>query len=64
MVKKVRELLGASQVVFALFLGASPKTVQAWEQGLLAPNRMARRFMDEIQRHPDIHRSRLREMAN
>lgn len=63
MVKDTRAKLGASQAVFALYLGVSPKTVQAWEQGDHPPNKMACRFMDQIQRNIDLHRDCLREMV-
>lgn len=59
-VKKTRELLKASQAVFAQFLGVSVKTVRSWEQGK-EPSPMARRFMDEIRRDPDRFLERLRE---
>ena len=62
-VKKARRLLGADQTVFALFLGVSPKTVQAWEKGLKFPNRMACRFLEEIQKEPAFYRLRLQEMG-
>lgn len=61
-VKVVREMLQASQALFAKFLGVSPKTVRAWEQGK-APSDMARRFMDEIRRNPDYWRKRVEESA-
>ena len=32
-VRRVRDLLGMSQVVFARFLGVDPNTVRSWEQG-------------------------------
>ena len=57
----IRKLLGASQAVFAKFLGTSIKTVRAWEQGINPPKEMACRFMDEIQRNPEYWRNRLRE---
>ena len=47
-VKETREMLHASQAVFAAFLGVSVKTVRLWEQGGGAPSPMARRFMDEL----------------
>jgi putative transcriptional regulator len=50
-----RKLLSLSQVLFAKFLGVSPKTVRAWEQGK-QPSEMACRFMDEIQRNPEYWR--------
>jgi putative transcriptional regulator len=58
-IKKVRAVLGASQAVFARFLGVSVKTVQAWEQGINTPTEIARRFMDEIRQNPQYWRRRL-----
>ena len=60
-IKKTRALLGASQKIFAIFLGTSVKTIQAWEQGASAPNKMACRFMDLIQRDPEYWRETLRD---
>jgi putative transcriptional regulator len=60
-VKHTRKLLNASQAVFALFLGVSIKTVQAWEQGTTPPPKMACRFMDEIRRDPNYWIERLEE---
>jgi putative transcriptional regulator len=60
-VKATRKLLGASQGIFAQFLGVSAKSVCAWEQGVNTPSDIACRFMDEIQRNPDFWRKRLRE---
>jgi putative transcriptional regulator len=61
-VKATRMLLGASQAVFAQFLGVSARTIQAWEQGANTPNDMACRFMDEIRRDPKYWRDRLRAL--
>ncbi|HWL07652.1 MAG TPA: helix-turn-helix domain-containing protein [Planctomicrobium sp.] len=58
-----RNLLGASQVVFAEFLGVSVKTVQAWEQGTNPPSGMAARFLDEIRHNPEVYKKRLLELA-
>jgi putative transcriptional regulator len=63
LVKETRKLLGVSQALFARFLGVSPKTVRAWEQGVNEPHKMACRFMDEIRRHPKFWIDRLREVA-
>ena len=52
-VRTVRKSLGASQTVFALFLGVSVQTVRSWEQGTKTPSDIAARFMDEIRRDPD-----------
>jgi DNA-binding transcriptional regulator YiaG len=59
-VKSTRQILNASQEVFAQFLGVSVKAVRKWEGGS-APNDMACRFMDEIQRNPEHWKKRLRE---
>jgi putative transcriptional regulator len=61
MVKETRQLLGASQAIFASFLGVSTKTVSQWEQGLGDPKPIACRFMDEIRRNPTYYTTRLRE---
>lgn len=63
LVKATREILGASQAVFAQFLGVSVKTVSSWEQGKNVPQDIACRFMDEIRHNPPHYRQRLREMA-
>ena len=60
-VKETRKLLKASQMVFAMFLGTSVKTIQAWEQGTGTPNKMACRFMDEIRRNPSYWLDRLNQ---
>jgi putative transcriptional regulator len=59
-VKGTRELLNASQALFAKFLGVSVSTVRAWEHGINVPSAMARRFMDEIRRDPAYWIERLR----
>lgn len=63
LVKATRRLLGASQAVFARFLGVSLKTVHAWEQGINVPTDSAARFMDEIRVQPAYFQSRLASMA-
>lgn len=57
----VRKLLNASQGLFGSFIGVSPKTIRAWEQGGAKPSAMARRFLDEIRRNPDYWRKRFQE---
>jgi putative transcriptional regulator len=61
LVKETRATLGASQRVFAKFLGVSVKTVSEWEQGRGTPRAIACRFMDEIRSHPKHYQRRLRE---
>lgn len=63
LVKQTRELLGASQAIFAQFLGVSVKAVQSWEQGTAEPNGVACRFMDEIRHDPDRWQERFMELV-
>jgi DNA-binding transcriptional regulator YiaG len=63
-VKGVRELIGASQEVFAQMLAVSPMTVRSWEQGTRRPSAMARRFLDEIQMAPKHFRGRITKAAD
>jgi DNA-binding transcriptional regulator YiaG len=58
-VRRVRNLLGMSQVVFARFLGVEPNTVRSWEQGARPPSAIARRFMGEIEEDPVYWRKRV-----
>ena len=58
-VRRVRELLSMSQVVFARFLGVDPNTIRSWEQGTRPPSSIARRFMGEIEADPDYWRHRV-----
>jgi putative transcriptional regulator len=60
LVKGTRDLLNASQAVFAMFLGVSRGTVRRWELGTNEPSDMACRFMDEIRSNPELFRERLR----
>jgi putative transcriptional regulator len=58
-VKRVRELVGASQAVLAGFLGVSVNTVRSWEQGKRPPQPIARRFLAEIEADPNYWRRRI-----
>ncbi len=58
-VRRVRDLLAMSQVVFARFLGVDPNTVRSWEQGTRPPSSIARRFMGEIEDDPAYWRQRI-----
>jgi putative transcriptional regulator len=62
-VKKVRAMLGASQAVFAQFIGVSRSAVRDWEQGLKPPNGAACRMIEEIKQNPAYFSKRLRELA-
>ena len=58
--RAARAELGLSQSVFAEFLGVSPSTVRAWEQGKRGPSPLARRFLGEIRREPEHWRRAVR----
>src|SRR5215472_5157979 len=58
-VRAVRDLIGASQEVFAQLLAVSPMTIRSWEQGLRQPSPIARRFLDEIAMAPGHFRGRI-----
>jgi DNA-binding XRE family transcriptional regulator len=62
-VKRVRELLGASQAVFAGFLGVNVNTVRSWEQGKRLPQPIACRFLSEIESDPVYWRGRIGQGA-
>ena len=62
-VRRVRGLLGMSQVLFARFLGVDANTVRSWEQGTRPPSPIARRFMDEIEDDPEYWRRRILQNA-
>jgi DNA-binding transcriptional regulator YiaG len=49
---RTRAKLGVSQAVFARIVGVSTVLVQFWENGKRAPNALARRVLDEINRDP------------
>lgn len=58
-VRRVRGLLGMSQVFFARFLGVDPNTVRSWEQGVRPPSLIARHFMAAIEDDPEYWRQRV-----
>jgi putative transcriptional regulator len=62
-VKRVRELLGASQAVLAGFLGVNVNTVRSWEQGKRLPQPIACRFLSEIESDPIYWRQRIGQGA-
>ncbi len=62
-VKRVRELLGASQAVLAAFLGVNVNTVRSWEQGKRSPQPIACRFLSEIESDPVYWRQRIGQGA-
>jgi putative transcriptional regulator len=62
-VRSTRQLLGASQAIFAQFLGVSASAVQDWEQGHKPPRGSACRLMHEIRHDPEYWRKRLRALT-
>jgi putative transcriptional regulator len=50
----LRRRLNYSQVMFARALNVSPKTVQAWEQGLRVPNDAALKLLAIAEKHPEV----------
>ena len=60
-VAATRKLLGVDQSLLAHFLGVSPNTVRAWENGTREPNLLASRFLNEIRRNPEYWRKRISE---
>lgn len=53
-IARIREKLNCSQVVFAMMLNISPKTVQAWEQGLREPGDAALKLLTIAKKHPEV----------
>ncbi|MBI1900516.1 MAG: transcriptional regulator [Planctomycetia bacterium] len=62
-VKLTRSILGASQSIFARFLGLSVQAVRAWEQDLKTPSEIACRFMDEIRNDPKYWQARMTQLV-
>jgi putative transcriptional regulator len=62
-VKRVRDLLGASQAVLAGFLGVNVNTVRSWEQGKRPPQPIACRFLAEIEADPAYWKRRIGQDA-
>jgi putative transcriptional regulator len=53
-IARIREKLNCSQAVFAMMLNISPKTVQAWEQGLREPGDAALKLLTIAKKHPEV----------
>lgn len=53
-IKNIRNELGMTQVLFAGFMGVSPKTVEAWEAGRNMPDGPARRMLAMLQVDPAL----------
>jgi len=52
--KAARTRIGASQALFARFLGVSPQTLRGWEQGTRRVPTMAARFIEELETFPEM----------
>ena len=63
-VKLVRSHLGASQALFAKFLGVSVKTLRSWEQGTRPVPSIACRYLDDIVAYPVLWQDRIRTATN
>ena len=55
-IKSIRNELGMTQVLFAGFMGVSPKTVEAWEAGRNTPDGPARRILAMLKVDPTLPR--------
>lgn len=53
-IKSIRTTLGMAQSVFAVSMGVSKKTVEAWESGRNMPEGPARRILGMIQKDPQL----------
>ena len=51
-IKEIRQKTGLSQVLFAVSLGVSPKTVEAWENGRNQPIGASRRLLEIVRDDP------------
>jgi putative transcriptional regulator len=51
---KLRQQLNCSQTVFARLLNVSPKTVQAWEQGVRKPSETALKLLNIAAKDPQV----------
>ena len=51
-IKRIRQKTGLSQVMFAISLGVSPKTVEAWENGRNKPEGASRRLLEIVRDDP------------
>ena len=53
-IKSIRNELGMTQVLFAGFMGVSPKTVEPWEAGRNMPDGPARRILAMVKMDPGL----------
>ena len=53
-IKSIRKSTGLTQVMFARYIGVSPKTVEAWEAGRNHPEGAACRLLSMTQNDPSF----------
>lgn len=53
-IARIRQRLNCSQTIFAMMLNISPKTVQAWEQGVREPGDAALKLLTIAKNHPEV----------
>ncbi|MCL4215523.1 MAG: helix-turn-helix domain-containing protein [Candidatus Hydrogenedentes bacterium] len=63
-VTQIRAKLRMSQGVFAAALNVSPKTVQAWEQGLREPGNASLRLLQIARDEPEVVVKTMRERVS
>lgn len=52
-VRRIRQSLGVSQVVFARVINVSPNAVRSWEQGIRQPQAAALKLLTVAKEHPE-----------
>ena len=53
-IANLRKRFNYSQVLFAKLMNVSPKTIQAWEQGLREPSDAALKLLTIAEKHPEV----------
>ncbi|GHS89054.1 transcriptional regulator [Campylobacterota bacterium] len=53
-VKRIRKEIGLTQAKFALSLGVSHKTVEAWERGQNKPSGASLRLLEIVRENPQV----------
>lgn len=60
-IKRFRNKLGMSTSIFTTVLGATQKSVQAWESGNRKPAGSVQRLLTVLEKHPEFVNELLRE---
>lgn len=53
-IKEIRSKLCMTQALFALFMGVSKKTVEAWESGHNTPSGASLRLLSMVEKDPEL----------